>query len=96
MSDEAKAGIAWLGSQTGFINEPQSNLTYYHNQRIDPRKCGLNFNGSPYLCIPVDGEGGAREFLGTVETIASERNNRGLLEYVEKLQALLPEEAPDD
>ena len=46
------------------------------------------------LCIPVEGEGGAREFLGTVETIASERNNRGLLEYVEKLQALLPEEAP--
>ena len=94
MSDEAKAGIAWLGSQTGFINEPQSNLTYYHNQRIDPRKCGLNFNGSPYLCIPVDGEGGAREFLNRVEDMAEQCGSLNLLRDTREIQALLPEEAP--
>ena len=45
------------------------------------------------LCIPVDGEGGAREFLNRVEDMAEQCGSLNLLRDTREIQALLPEEA---
>ena len=55
---------------------------------------GVVHPGQPYLCIPVDGEGGAREFLNRVEDMAEQCGSLNLLRDTREIQALLPEEAP--
>ena len=105
MGSETRAIIAWCGSQIGFINEPQSHLTYYHNPEIDPRIYGLNFCGESYLCIPADE---ARELLTGFDALTDDLMLRcelgpeeahwisDLGKRVRALLALLPKEAAED